>query len=273
MPCFEYATFIGFFLYFFSLRRRDMLRAEADADHSGRYPAEIRIFPQKAQLPWKIGMAGLSQDMLDELILNEDLNALNDPRRQFAALLYSFKIRDTQVVRQESRHENIGGCNSVLNGEIDAYSPDRRHRMGGIADADKARAIPCFKPVDGNREQFEQVPIIKDLDAISHEWNDGHDILLERSQPFFLYILKSPFLYKIAALPVASSLYHNKYLSVIDAAKRPAWVRFFAGKPEPKHIHRSAGVVDREAALFPNGRVPSKGAHDELGPPLRRFSP
>jgi hypothetical protein len=65
--------------------------------------------------------------------------------RPFAAGLHAGeKLVVDSFVAAQSFAKNIGGGDGLLNREIDAYPANRRHRMGGVPNAQKARPVPFY---------------------------------------------------------------------------------------------------------------------------------
>ena len=83
----------------------------------------------------------------DQIVLHDDLQALGDARRKFAALLDAFERVDRYRSTPQRLGENIGGSYRVLHREIDADAADRRHGVRGVADADEARPVPAPQAV------------------------------------------------------------------------------------------------------------------------------
>ena len=79
-----------------------------------------------------------------------DLQALDDPRRQLAALLHRREhvVGAPRPAPRSGADQDVGGGDRVLDGEVDADAADRRHRVRRVADAEQAGLAPALQPVD-----------------------------------------------------------------------------------------------------------------------------
>ena len=118
---------------------------------SGRTPMPIsragsrlqwRKPTEQAQRPRWRHRSRAAEHPPDHLVLYDNLQPLRHPGWEFAPLLNRGKMIAGDSPRPQRLGENVGSRHRILDGEIDADSADRRHRMRGIADADQARAIP-----------------------------------------------------------------------------------------------------------------------------------
>ena len=57
--------------------------------------------------------------------------------------------------RAMRRGEDVGRRDRILDGEVDPDPADRRHRMGGVANRQQARAVPTRQPVERYCEEVE----------------------------------------------------------------------------------------------------------------------
>ncbi len=107
--------------------------------------------------------------------MNLDLHGLGHAGRPEAAPLHSGKIAVARCALCQDRTQDVRCRHRILDREIDADSADRRHGVGSIADAEQAGPMPGLKPVDGNGEQFDVVPIAELVDPIGEPGNEACD--------------------------------------------------------------------------------------------------
>ena len=86
--------------------------------------------------------------------------ALGDAGRKHAPLLHTAEVILAQHPGRERLPQDVRRRDRVLHREIDADAADGRHGVRGIADAQKARAVPAIQPVDRDREQLDLVPVL-----------------------------------------------------------------------------------------------------------------
>src|SRR5579863_9961891 len=79
----------------------------------------------------------------DHTPLQEVLKALNNLCGSFALALHFREIAETDLTFLERNGQNVGRHYRVLDGIIDADTPDWRHDMGRITDQEQARTIPA----------------------------------------------------------------------------------------------------------------------------------
>ena len=98
--------------------------------------------------------------------LRQHLKGLDHLGGEFAPALHLLEI--ARILRHaflQHRPQDIGRRHRVLDGQIDAHAADRRHGVGGIADAEQARPRPLLQPVHRHGEQLDLVEI---LDRLIH---------------------------------------------------------------------------------------------------------
>ena len=84
---------------------------------------------------------------------------------------------------REGRRQNVCRRDRVLNREVDADATNGRHRVRGVADAEKARPAPFAQAVDLHGQQLDLVPVLKFADAVAQERRDAATSLAKRLQP------------------------------------------------------------------------------------------
>lgn len=144
-----------------------MLRTEAEADDARGKAPEIGKASEELEGPGRSNGLRTCQNAANHAILYEDLQRLRGARGESSALLDSTQV----VLCDRSTHEfcrqDIGCCDGVLNGEIDADAADGRHGMSRVADAKKSRQEPAGEAVHGYSEEADAVPIVQFADAVA----------------------------------------------------------------------------------------------------------
>ena len=137
-----------------------MLLPQTIAEQSrGDVPHGPEMQKEPQQRRYARRFAGLFQHARDQAFLHGDLHALDDLHRPFAALLDGGEQRlvDRTAVEQRLR-QRIRGGDRVLDREIDADAPDRRHRVRSVADQQQARLVPALQPVHLHGQRADGVP-------------------------------------------------------------------------------------------------------------------
>ena len=208
----------------------DVFGAEAQADHAGGDPAEDGEVLQEEEwdgeaLEWGFG----SESGADETLVCEDLNCLSHAGGKFAAGLDMMQLGVGAIGRTwnmgivgvdggQSGDENICGGDSVLNGEIDADSPDGGHGVGGVANAEEAAAGPVAQAIDGDREQLDVAPLSQLGGAALEEGGDGFEVGAKSGQAIFLDGSESAFGDDVGALPVITAVESCEELTGAETA-------------------------------------------------------
>ena len=86
------------------------------------------------------------------------LRRLNHSGRKHSSLLDLFQQRIDVFAAGKWACEDVGGRDRILDGEIDAHSPDWGHGVRRITDRDQARTPPPFEPVERDGKQLDLVP-------------------------------------------------------------------------------------------------------------------
>ena len=94
---------------------------------------------QNPQRPGKLRFAGTSQYTAHHAILNRDLEILCEPGGKFAALLNSLQMICRKRIFTQRFSKNVGGCDSILDCQINTNATHRRHGMRRVADAQQPR--------------------------------------------------------------------------------------------------------------------------------------
>jgi hypothetical protein len=111
-----------------------VFRAEAHTNKPRGNAAKHREASQHPQRQRHRKLLASGKDAADNAILNENLQALRQPCRQFAPALHPVEIihRDSMLAQRSG--QNVGRRDGILNGQIDADAADRRHGVRRIAD-------------------------------------------------------------------------------------------------------------------------------------------
>ena len=83
---------------------------------------------------------------------------------------------DDDGVATKRLGEDIGRGDSILDGEVDADTADRRHGVGGVADAEEAGAVPGPQSIDPHGQELDVVPVAQLGDAVAQERRDRGDL-------------------------------------------------------------------------------------------------
>jgi hypothetical protein len=163
-------------------RRCDALAPHAEPDKPGGQAAQDRKSDKEPQEPRRRDLARAAEDTRNHILLDKDLHALDDLRRPFAPLL---DVRQKLIARrplvEQGPGENIGRRDRVLNREIDADAADRRHRMRGVADAQKPRLVPKRQPVDRDGQELDVVEAFEFVNAIGEERSQHGNMVAQGS--------------------------------------------------------------------------------------------
>jgi hypothetical protein len=95
--------------------------------------------------------------------MNRGLESLRDSGGQLTAALnagerFFVDRRIPRMRRAQFRSEDARSRNCILYREINADAADRRHRMGGVSDAEQAGKTPALQAVDLHRKEGNLLP-------------------------------------------------------------------------------------------------------------------
>src|SRR6266576_2714357 len=119
-----------------------MFRADAEPDDTRWDAPEKWNFSKQAHRERRPEPSGLDQHPCNDPALHGDLQPLRHARGQLAALLNPAQVFDRELSFPQRFEENVSCRYRILNREIDTDTADRRHRMGGVADAQQTRTKP-----------------------------------------------------------------------------------------------------------------------------------
>ena len=80
------------------------------------------------------------------------LNALGEPGGELAAALYFCEMTGADNAVAEWLCQDVGGCNGILDGKVDSDTPDRRHGVRRISDANESGSIPPLQAIHPYRQ-------------------------------------------------------------------------------------------------------------------------
>jgi prepilin-type N-terminal cleavage/methylation domain-containing protein len=130
----------------------DMFRSDADSDQKGwnaiQKPESCDQFDDHRRCDWCCP----AEDVTDDSILQQQLQALRNPSRPFAPLLHPMEIFGCQTIVAQRGSKEIGGRHRVLNGQIDPDPTDRGHGVRSVANAQKTGSVPSEQTVDLDRQ-------------------------------------------------------------------------------------------------------------------------
>jgi hypothetical protein len=88
------------------------------------------------------------------------------------------------------RGQNVGRCNRVLDGEIDADAEGGGHRVGRVANAEEAWPVPASQAIDLDGEQLDVVPRPQVADSVAQKGRQAHDVVAEGLEAPLPYLLR-----------------------------------------------------------------------------------
>ncbi len=131
--------------------------------------------------------------------------------------------------------------------------------MGGIADAEKARAGPVAEAIDGDGEEFDVAPIFQLRSAALEKGSDGFKVTAKGGQAFSLESSKRALGNHVGALPIVFAIESDEDFSVAKTAERLCGIAGLARNAHPEDVDGSAEIDDFEAGLFADDGVAAIG--------------
>jgi len=128
-----------------------------------------------------------------ELLLHHGLNGLNHAGGSLPFFLSRGQRRQWGTAVFERFDEGIGGGDGVLNGVVDAGTPDRGHVVGSIADQQKPFPIPFRHTVGFDVEQSDVFPILQQMDPVREGGFDLNEAFTERHDALFAQMAEIAF--------------------------------------------------------------------------------
>ena len=183
--------------------------------------------------------------------MDEELEALRHLGWPFPAALYLHQVALAQVSIGQRFRQQVRGGNSVLDRQVDADAADRRHGVGGIANAQQAGPAPLLQAIDLDCQQVDVLPapqIAQRLFEGRYKTGDAAAKFLEAG---LLDFFKGPLCDHISTLPIVTAIDLDEDLTGAEAPQGlPASVGATI-ELEPQHIHGRPKVVNREPRLGP----------------------
>ena len=246
-----------------SASRLDVFRPHAKPDEPRRQSTQQRHSVEEAQHKRRLQGLLSREHAAHHAILDEQLNRLRHASRKFPAPLHRGHIRIAQRIVAQLRGKEIGGGDGVLDREIHADPADRRHGVGGVADAQQSRPAPLLEAIDLDGEQAHVAPILERIDAIGEEWRQTRDRVSKGVDALLAQFLGAAFRNDAAALPIGAAVDHRQHAPRREAAEAFVRVALLSRQLEPKNIHRRAEVLDGELGVVAHARTAPVGGDDE----------
>ena len=174
-------------------RRADVLGADAHADEPGGDAAQHGEAREEPQGQRRARRQTAAQHRGDDAALGHHLDPLGDAGGQETPPLDAREVLRRDAAGAERLREQVGGGHGVLHGQVDADAADRRHGVGGVADAQEARAVPPLQAIDGDGQEADVVPASKLADAVANEGRDAGEPLAKCLDAAPAELLRLPF--------------------------------------------------------------------------------
>ena len=201
-----------------------MFGAKAEADYAGREPPQKRHPPQQPDRQRRRHLCGACQHASDHSILQDQLEPLRCARRKLAAALNGFEIPLRNRTLEKPRGENVRGGDRVLDREVDPDATDRRHRMSGVADAQKPGPVPRAQAIHRYAQQLDIGPIPQLVDPVPQVGSEARDLLTQRRQTTSMDLVEPAFGDHVGALPVIFAVEHHKDAAGVDPPEGLPWI-------------------------------------------------
>src|SRR5260221_6863596 len=248
-----------------------MLGAEADADEARGEAAQDVPAAQQPERQRQRQRPGAAEHAADDAVLDQQLHALDEARRRLAPTLHLIErlVADVAAAAQ-ARHQDVGGGDRILDGEVDADAADRRHGVRRVADAQEARPVPAAQAVDSDGEQLDVAPVAQLLEPRAVERGEPGDLLAQGGEAALADLLEAALADDEGALPVIAAVEHHQDAAGVDAAQRLRRGVRVLGNTHPQHVDRRAEIDDLEPRLLPQSRMAAIRADDEAGADVQR---
>ena len=102
---------------------------------------------KQARRERRLERSALDQHRRNDPALHGDLQPLRQARGQLPALLDPAQMIGRQLSFAQRFEENVGCRHRILDRQIDADTADRRHGVGGVANAQETRPEPFQQTV------------------------------------------------------------------------------------------------------------------------------
>ena len=247
-----------------------MLGSNADCHESRGKPLQPWHDADQAHQQRRLHLAVALQRDADDVVLHDHLHALGHPHWKFPPLAHRSQFFFAGAAIYKLAGQKVRGRHRILHREVDADSTDRRHRMGGVADAKQAGPGPTLQAIDRHREQLHIVPCLHVGDAVLQDRHHRHDIVTKGVEAARLDRIVLALGDDIGALPVVAAVESHHHLAGLDARKQPfLFVRTLAGT-KPKYVHRRTDFLDIEAGPLAHDRMTTIAGDGEIRMDLDR---
>jgi hypothetical protein len=116
--------------------------------------------------------------------------------------------------------EDVGRRHRVLDGDIDADATDRRHGVGGVADAQQSRPVPPLQPIDFGGQKLDIIPARKSVRPVAEPQQQRLERASEIANAIFHEFSRRAFGNHIGGLPIVAAIDHGEEAAALDVAPR-----------------------------------------------------
>ena len=187
-----------------------------------------------------------------------------------AATLDGVEVLAGHVPPPERVGETVRGRNRILDGEVDPHTPDRRHGVRGVADAQHAGPPPALQAVDRDGQELDVLPAADLGDPVAQERRGRRDTLAQGVEASGLRGLEAALRDHERALEVVAAVEHHEHLARVEPNGQLGRIVRAARDAHPEHVHRRTEVLDLEAGPRSHGGMAPVRPDDELGAHLER---
>src|SRR4029077_5722418 len=180
----------------------------------------------------------------DNSVLNKYLQALRGASGKLSPALDGVKVSVTHPASCELCRENIRCGYRVLNRQIDADASYGRHRMRGIANADKAGTPPPAQAIYFHGEQAHIVPLLQFADTIAQERRQASYIFTKLFDSALANLVRRALGNDKPALPILLTIAREELSSRLDMTQGLAGIAGQAADAHPQDIHGRAQIHD-----------------------------
>src|SRR5712664_3157602 len=241
-----------------------VLRAETHSDEPRRDALQERPAVDELENPRRLDV-GAAKDALDHVILDCNLHPLCRAGGKFAAPLHASEFVVIRRSRAQWSGKNIGGGDRILNRQTDAHAPNRRHRMGRIADAKQSWPPPTLEAIHYHREQLNLLPIGDLFHTVAQKGSQLGKMRAKDGQAAGAKLLIAALGNDEGALPVRAAVQHYQEFAGINAAQRNRRIALSARNTHPEDIHGRAEIDDFEAGFLTKDGMAAICGNGETG--------
>lgn len=240
----------------------DVFRLNPHADKASREVFEAWDSGHNTEYQWSVYSSRIVQDPIENT-MGEDLECLRSAHRFLSMMLDLLQAVGCQGVGTQRFRQDVGGCNGILQRDVDSDASNRRHGVRGVANTEQSWRRPLRKPVDLYGEQLDLVPGIDLIDPISQERHDPSDAVLEVFQTGLLQLRESAFRYQVSDLEVVDAIDEDDQPAIVDVAEYIFRVAVVPGNAQPENVDGHTGFNEREVGCLTRGGMASIAAYRE----------